>query len=362
MKKITSIAIALMMVLSATAMPKAGMKRAPQRTAEASIVNLDANFCSVEDVSGKKVEGVTMEPGCLKLSLINLQQDGTSISRFIAYIANDEGVNNKLNGLYSLGIGGMFVSYMVATETGATPIELVGGNIQVSYINTLQTGGTYDFYCYAWDENGNEYVFGMQLPTLAFKGEQTITLTDKAPLYEESVANFNKSYTAYAIDDQYFAEYGVLNLYAYDAESEVGLQFIVGKGAERGPVGIPVGTYTIDYSDGVGTVGASNGQMYGNVTESYAMLIDEEGYYTNVWYIKSGTVVVANNNGNLSVTLDGQNFLGKTVKATIGGGTGIESVKAAEVEGTAKTMDQNGQLMIIREGVRYNAQGAVIKR
>ena len=40
--------------------------------------------------------------------------------------------------------------------------------------------------------------------------------------------------------------------------------------------------------------------------------------------------------------------------------SGVEEVEAAETEGTAKVM-KDGQLIIIRNGVRYNAQGAVIE-
>ena len=88
------------------------------------------------------------------------------------------------------------------------------------------------------------------------------------------------------------------------------------------------------------------------ITPSFAMTAANK-----LWYIVSGTVTV---NEDGSIVVDALNSNGKAIKSTLNHlqGEGIDEVNAAA---KATKSLKNGQLIIEKAGVKYNAQGTVIR-
>ena len=125
---------------------------------------------------------------------------------------------------------------------------------------------------------------------------------------------------------------------------------------------IPEGTYEINSTWMDGTVLASTGMEWdGSVIPSYyARYVD--GYVAEPFYFfQEGTVVVdANAAGQLTLEINAVNSCGIPVHIVYdAAGTGVENIDI-NVEGVKKQI-MDGQLVIIRGGKTYNAQGAQVK-
>ena len=125
---------------------------------------------------------------------------------------------------------------------------------------------------------------------------------------------------------------------------------------------IPAGTYDINSTWMDGTVLASTGMEWdGSVIPSYyARYVD--GYVAEPFYFfQEGTVVVdANAAGQLTLEVNAANSCGIPVHIVYdAAGTGVENIDI-NVEGVKKQI-MDGQLVIIRGGKTYNAQGAQVK-
>ena len=125
---------------------------------------------------------------------------------------------------------------------------------------------------------------------------------------------------------------------------------------------IPEGTYEINSTGFDGTVLASTGMEWdGSVIPSYyAGYVDgwlAEPYY----FFQEGTVEVTEEaNNKLSFEINAANSCGIPVHIVYdAAGTGVENIDV-NVEGVKKQI-MDGQLVIIRGGKTYNAQGAQVK-
>jgi adenine/guanine phosphoribosyltransferase-like PRPP-binding protein len=120
----------------------------------------------------------------------------------------------------------------------------------------------------------------------------------------------------------------------------------------EGQTELVAGEYEVSALPMYGTVMAGQYTADG-VNPSYAMTTADQ----KLWYFVSGKVTVE---GDGSIVIDALNSNGKAIKSTLNHlqGEGIDEVNAA-VKAT-KTL-KNGQLIIEKAGVRYNAQGAVIR-
>ena len=107
------------------------------------------------------------------------------------------------------------------------------------------------------------------------------------------------------------------------------------------------------YDAGTVTAGSINQYIYG----SYAGSLDNEGYINiPLWLIVNGTVTVLEN-GVIEVAAT--NTWGQGIYSRLGEyPEGIENTEAGV--NTVKTV-RNGQLIIIKNGVEYNAQGTIVK-
>lgn len=202
---------------------------------------------------------------------------------------------------------------------------------------------------------GQNYVNSADV--IEFTLNLTATVEDYEPQpqgnqYDSQDEGFYYKFPEYTIDDQYLAQYNVFVVEAIDAENhKISIEFNV----EAGTTELPAGVYPINESYDAGTVtaGSINQYIYG----SFAGSLDNEGYITvPLWLIVNGTVTVLEN-GVIEVAAT--NTWGQGIYSRLGQyPEGIENTEAA-VE--AVKAIRNGQLVIIKNGVEYNAQGVSVK-
>ena len=202
--------------------------------------------------------------------------------------------------------------------------------------------------------------------TIVFEvGGKSEKVEVKAPLqYDATEADGALDYTygedavAAATDKGW---YGTLDV--EDATSMLALLFVYPEGATAdAETTIPVGTYTISDSQAAGTVLASSGvSSTGGISYSFYGTVDAEGYIEDpIYFLVDGTVTVAKVDGKLAVEVNGLNSNGVAVHVVYGGtDTAVEDVTS--VGGDVKKSLENGQLVIIKNGVKYNATGSVVK-
>ena len=171
--------------------------------------------------------------------------------------------------------------------------------------------------------------------------------------YDEEVDDFEYTFESYIVNDKYVATNGILVVNAQSETTAVTMYLI----PAQGQTALTAGEYAVAAVPAYGTVLA--GSYDQGVSPSYAAtLVAEAGqlYLDQVWYFVSGKVTV---DANLNIVVDALNSKGKAIKATLKGiEQGIEDVDAAAK--AIKTI-KNGQLIIEKNGVQYNAQGAVIR-
>ena len=180
--------------------------------------------------------------------------------------------------------------------------------------------------------------------------------------YDEPEEEVDRIYTT---DDVVFIEdqiadngYIFLQLIAADESDEAQFFFYAEEADED--ITIPVGTYTINYTEDYGTVQANPGVQGNGVWPSFYALKAEGGYAVPLWLLVSGTVEVSKDEeGNPYLEVNAYNSYGVPVHIVYDGtpiGAGVENVTT---EPTAATkVLQNGQLLIIRNDRTFNVVGA----
>ena len=198
----------------------------------------------------------------------------------------------------------------------------------------------------------------------AVQYEITMTSTfDKPRLQYDAEYGVEKAYTAAdVVTTEYDADYGMVYWQAEAADgSDICALYFFVEEADADIV-VPEGVYSIDDSMDYGTVYASEGYdpNYG-LSPSFYALYTADGYLqVPVWCMVSGTVTVEKVDGKMKMTIDAINSYDQEVKITYDGTTtGVENINV-NVEGLQKQI-VDGQLVIIRDGKAYNAQGAQVK-
>lgn len=124
----------------------------------------------------------------------------------------------------------------------------------------------------------------------------------------------------------------------------------------EGATDLPAGTYPINDTYEPGT--AQPGEISGsNVYPTFWATMDAEGYLNiPLFYCVDGTIEVSYDaNSNLLLEVNATNTWGNSLHLTLGATTAVENVE--NVVKATKAI-QNGQLVIEKNGVKYNAQGA----
>ncbi len=188
----------------------------------------------------------------------------------------------------------------------------------------------------------------------------------KAPLkYDMTEGSVNRTYGKDDIVDlktDYVAQYGelYLDITAADGSDKVTVAFSV-KAVDPVTV-LPAGTYPITDTGAVGTVFASPGVIDGAIYPSfYGTLHPQGGLNVPCYFMVGGNVVVENLNGALKVTIDALNsndIPAHIVYNAAGTNTAVDNVA---VENNVSKVLENGQIFIMKDGVKYNAIGSVVK-
>lgn len=170
--------------------------------------------------------------------------------------------------------------------------------------------------------------------------------------YDEKNSDFIVNFPEVTLTD-YIANYGIVVASASDDNNNViTLYFFVDTTATS----LTPGVYAIDTTFAVGTVWAGEGlDDEGYITGSYAGIKGSQGI-TNIWWIVAGTVTVAENG---IITVDATNTYDRLIKSVLGQEEqAIENTDAA-VKATKRLV--NGQLVIEKNGVQFNAIGTILK-
>lgn len=171
--------------------------------------------------------------------------------------------------------------------------------------------------------------------------------------YDAKDEAFKYIFAEYEVNTQYLAEDHVIYVEAKNAENKaIHLEFNVAADATE----LPSGLYTIDdtYAANTVSVGAFEGQsLYG----SFAGSVDDEGYYNiPLWFFAAGEVNVLENG---VIQVSATNTWGAQIHCQLG--SWPEAIDNTEAAVKATKFVRNGQLVIIKNGVEYNAQGAIVR-
>lgn len=256
-------------------------------------------------------------------------------------------------------------------------------------------GGQYDFYAtetYVAKPNGvDEYgdpdyeVWGVEKGTMVVELAADGTITAKASVICSNAVQYNITMTstydvphldgdaeipvekAYTAADKLTAEYNesygmaLVQVGAADGSDMCAVYFFMEEADED--IVVPAGTYTIDDSWDYGSVLASTGYdaVAGQVAPSLYATCNEEGKLRlPMWFMVGGSVTVEKVDGKMKMEINAVNSYNQPIHITYDGtATALENVNV-NVEGIRKQI-VDGQLVIIRDGKAYNAQGAQVK-
>jgi len=155
--------------------------------------------------------------------------------------------------------------------------------------------------------------------------------------------------------------YIFLQLIAADESDEAEFFFYAEQADED--IVIPVGTYTIDYTEDYGTVQANPGVQGNGVWPSFYAEKAEGGFAVPLWLLVGGTVeVTKDEDGHPYLEVNAYNSYGVPVHIVYDGtpiGAGVENV-ATEQTAATKVL-QNGRLLIIRNAETFNVIGQSVK-
>ena len=164
------------------------------------------------------------------------------------------------------------------------------------------------------------------------RGRDGVVYIFTQKVYEPEIVDEKNIELPGEMDDTYFASYGTVDFIGADAANEFVISLYVNDGF--------VGTYTESDLD------------------SYYCKYEVGGQDLNVHAIEN--IIVAAEEGGYVLTADILTKEGILYHLTIHGSytQGVEDVVA---EGKAVKVLRDGQLIIIKNGVKYNAQGAIVK-
>ena len=128
-------------------------------------------------------------------------------------------------------------------------------------------------------------------------------------------------------------------------------------------IGIPAGTYPINDSQDYGTVLSNSGIQDGYIYPSYYInLTAQGGISIPCYFMVSGQVVVENIENHLKVTIDALNSYDVPAHIVYEADPVGSAVENVTVDTTnASKVVENAQLFILKDGVKYNVLGTVVK-
>ena len=253
---------------------------------------------------------------------------------------------NDISGEYSIedeGLDDYFTYLMRISGNDTTEIEFVAGSITVSVQNPDKENSSADLTVQGqlMTAEGDVYVINS---TLNVYYNFTISEDEKYK-FDEVEADFNYNFDTYQLMPT--GNDIIVGVLAQTDEAVIAATIVLPQGQTE----LVAGEYEVSVMPMYGTVMAGQYTTEGP-QPSYALTNDGK-----LWYLVSGKVTVE---GDGSIVIDALNSNGKAIKSTLDHlqGDGIDEVNAA-IKAT-KTL-KNGQLIIEKNGVRYNVNGQRIK-
>lgn len=170
--------------------------------------------------------------------------------------------------------------------------------------------------------------------------------------YDTPDKAYKEVFEEYTVSDQYLAQYGDLIIKATNENNAyVGLDIYIEEGAST----LTPGTYSFAKTEEPMTVyiGSCDGQ---SVSYSFFSYKDAEGYIEEMWFPVDGTLTVLENG---VIEIVAVNSYGAQIECRIGAWP--EAIDNTEAKAAATKTVRNGQLIILKNGNEYNAQGAMLK-
>ena len=184
--------------------------------------------------------------------------------------------------------------------------------------------------------------------------------------YDEQTGSVNRAYTTediLIVDLDYAASGQIyVDVVAADMTDQISLLFFANTTDPE--VGVPAGVYPLSATPAYGTAYASQGYVAGQGVWPcfYSTLVEEAGtmYLDKLYYMVSGQIEVGKVDGKLTMVIDAVNSYNVPIHITYNvATTAVEDVTTAA--GNVEKQLENGQLVIIKNGVKYNATGSVVK-
>ena len=271
------------------------------------------------------------------------------------YQINDSGEPGTVKA--STGMGATDLTYsLYATMEGGYVVPpcwfMVGGEVVVS-----EKDGILSIYVDAVNSNNLPIFITCEYDLNTKQGLQ----------YDEQTGSVNRTYTTEDILDintDYIAQYNLgVNIVAADYSDQVSLLFFVP--AADPEIGIPAGTYPIASTPALNTILAAEGvNAEGGVAPSYYSTLVEQGgqlYLDKLYFMVSGQAVVENINGKLKMTIDAVNSYDVPIHIVYDATNAATAIENVTVNTNASKVVENNQLFIIKDGVKYNVMGSVVK-
>jgi len=210
--------------------------------------------------------------------------------------------------------------------------------------NYLTASGT--FYLVVWGAGKNN----ITTEVFVHEFEYESGLPEGCTQYDAEEGNdFIVDFAEFEIDERLVEQYNVYIIKAKDDDNNnITLQIYAPEGLEDGEY--PVLEDSEEPFVISGELDLSEGKIYG----SFAGVLTTQGYSAPLWLLIDGTVTIA---GDV-ITVDAVNCAGAKIQCVLGEAQAINNTDAAV---KAAKVVRNGQLIIIKNGVEYNAQGAVVK-
>lgn len=184
--------------------------------------------------------------------------------------------------------------------------------------------------------------------------------------YDEQTGSVNRAYTTedhLTVDLDYAASGQIyVDVVAADMSDQISLLFFANTTDPE--IGVPAGVYPLSATPAFGTAYASQGYVAGQGVWPcfYSTLVEEAGtlYLDKLYYMVAGQIEVGKVDGKLTMVIDAVNSYNVPIHITYNvTDTAVEDVTS--VGGEIKKCLENGQLVIIKNGVKYNATGSVVK-
>ena len=159
--------------------------------------------------------------------------------------------------------------------------------------------------------------------------------------------------------------YRLIELFMVDADETVAADFyfVVDQDVAADPdIVLPAGVYPVNASWQSGTTLACSGVAPDGPLPSYVCFVDAEGYLdpNGLYCLVDGTVTIEKVNGKMKVEVDAVNSYDIPVKLHYNpASSAVEDITTGNTDISKRLI--NGQLLIIRNGETYNANGALVK-